>query len=118
MRNARFWEYVNGDVVKITLKPGQTLHWRQAHQTDEGWSSEEHTWSYVADPLVPHVLNEYVNDGRDCDGRLTRFTDSECLLDLLQAGNESYAIDPPVRYPAWQKVGSSQRDYAAEAAGY
>lgn len=34
--NIRFWEFINGDHVKLTLQPGQRLAWDQFERTDEG----------------------------------------------------------------------------------
>ena len=38
-REARFWVYVNGGPVKLTLYPGQRLRWGRASSHDEGWSA-------------------------------------------------------------------------------
>jgi hypothetical protein len=47
-------------------------------------------------------------DGTDCDGRLTQHTDLTARLEEISADG----------WPNWQVKDASQRDYAAEAAGY
>lgn len=112
MRNARFWIYENGDHVKLTLRPGQALNHAQGGPTDEGWFREAETFTYDAEAGL--VRLERVNDGADCDGRLTHYAELECPLDRLGALTLNEC--PPM--PDWQRVGASQRDYAAEAMGY
>jgi hypothetical protein len=112
MTNARFWAYINGSQVKITLKPGQSLQWGKAYQTDEGWSSEDETWTYHEDG---EIQRSYGTDGYDCDGRLSRWFDGWTTLDELAAGFE---FEPGRHYPEWHGNCASQRDYQAEAAGY
>lgn len=124
MRNARFWVYINGGPVKLTLKPGQRLEWSEAHTTDEGWSSESHTWEYEDNFVIEHIEH----DGCDCDGRLTRVSSWLCNVELLTSGQQPFWTDElsaserelwdEVVYPLWERVSSSQRDYAAEAMGY
>lgn len=120
MKNARFWIYMNGGPVKITLKPDQTLEHFQGGRCEEGWSSETTSWEYE-DGVV---RQERCSDGRDCDGRLTTYGEIVCPLDSLSAGNVPYTDgDEPttwagVIWPDWQKESSYQRDEYAEAAGY
>ena len=124
--SARFWVWWNDGWVKLTLRPGQTLSHGYSGPTDEGWSSEHHNYEYDAETLC--VTSHCTSDGSDCDGRLTRYYDCECRVDDL------HAVPPPpldeqafcrrsIREfwpmrPLWKKIGSSQRDYNAEAAGY
>lgn len=118
MRNARFWVYLNGNgPVKLTLKPGQRLQWGRAWSHDEGWSSESESWEY--DDEIRAVVNEWQEDGTDCDGRLTRYGTRYCPVELLQSGNAHDDTDyTDIIYPAWQRGECGQRDYTAEAAGY
>ena len=105
----------NGGLVKITLRPGQSLSWETRGPTDEGWSAEGYTWTHAGDVIEC----EGWSDGRDCDGRLSSYAESVCSLDELQAGNEPYAEDcEGIRYPRWERVDAGQRDYQAELAGY
>lgn len=123
-RNARFWMYVNGGPVKITLHPGRSLRWFKTEQTDEGWASELCVLKHEGD----HVERHLVIDGCDCDGRLTIAGSDTCPLDQLASGNEPY-LEPyfnvherevyeGVVYPAWSRVSDSQCDEYAEDAGY
>ena len=108
--NARFWDYVNNNPVKLTLRPGQSRSWGKWERTDEGWSSEGYTWSHEGDG----VRCQYGSDGMDCDGRLRRGLAVFAPLAKLRARQ---ATDGPA-VPAWEDAESWQRDYAAEAAGY
>ena len=111
MRTARFWTYHEG-LVKITLREGRPLHYHKGWYTDEGWSSESITWM-LEDGVV---TREIVNDGADCDGRLTRYLTQTCPVDLLAAEPAYGAIGYMV--PAWSEKRARQRDYSAEAMGY
>lgn len=113
MRNARFWTWLNGAYVKLTLKPGQTLSWGQGGPTDEGWSSVEESWELSEDGEV--IVRECVTDGSDCDGRLTQGTTMIASAD--GATFCDYAGDGHFR-PDWQRDDAWQRDQYAEAMGY
>jgi len=108
--NARFWSWMNGHPVKITLRPGQTLTWSKWQRTDEGWDAFSSTWSHVGDG----VRYEWCNDGVDCDERLRQGGEAFAALEGLRAGNEVEGIT----YPHWARRNTWQRDYQAEAAGY
>jgi len=107
-RNCRFWAYVNGGPVKITLKPGQRLEHSEGGPTDEGWHCDSTAWEYPADEAA--VYREWCSDGRDCDGRLTHSGEDRCPLDQLDAGNVPYVTDEDnhatwwgVIWPDWQE---------------
>lgn len=109
---ARFWEYTDAGLVRLALREGQTLrHWAGGPD-DEGWWSEARTWS-LADGVV---IRETIHDGRDCDGRLTRYHNEVCPVADL-ALEPAYDA-PGYLVPAWQEAGSSQQDEFAEAMGY
>ena len=114
-RNARFWVCWNGSPVKLCLRPGGEITLDTGRRaTDEGWSSEAAHYIYYAHDAV--VAQERQIDGCDCDGRLTQFCASECPMSELNSGVAS-EIDGMV-YPNWRDMCRSQRDYAAESAGY
>lgn len=113
-RNVRWWDWVNGGYVKLTLRPGQTLRHHQSWDTDEGWASESNEWHYCDES--GKVFNNNCTDGRDCDGRLTRSCSSFFAVGLERCGNA--ADEDGIRYPMWERLRASQRDYAAEAMGY
>ena len=123
--NARFWVYVNGGYVKITLRPGDELEHYAWEPTDEGFESMWYTWSYTGH----FVHRAWANNSRDCDGRYHREGIDRCHLQKLYWHRVSFSryFDgdihqvlqpdyPPL--PLWQDVQYAQRDYAAEAAGY
>jgi len=108
--NARFWAFAHNSPVKLTLHPGQLLQHYAFYRHDEGWASEAQTWFFDGQ----NVERTIVDDGTDCDGRLTRTSDTFCpLADLA---SRIVPGEPPL--PEWQDRGYAQRDYSAEAAGY
>ena len=107
--NARFWVYLNGGPVKLTLRPGQRRSWCTFRWTDEGWDSEWITWEHQGD----RVQRCWESDGTDCDGRLRQGGESYVLLTELK-GREFEGL----AWPIWRAADRWQRDYAAEAAGY
>jgi len=118
--NARFWVYINGSPVKLTLKPYQILSWCEWYRTSEGSHAEVRTWEFYGDRVTELMsTTDY-----DCDGRLDQDRLFGCPVDLLRA-REPYPDDSPrdevwswVMWPAWERISASQRDYAAEEAGY
>lgn len=109
--NARFWVWANGGQVRITLRPGQSLSWGRSWEHDEGWSSENTTWSHQGN----RIERLHATDGTDCDGRMSTQTRSLCPMDKLSAWHAEKDREP---YPTWERVASYQRDYSAERAGY
>ena len=111
--NCRFWEHINGDHVKLTLRPGQTLDWGRYESTEEGWSLQGETWSLSADSLA--ITRESVSDGTDCDGRISSghtaiaSADQFTFTDCYQFAGKR---------PDWQPDEDWQRDYSAEAMNY
>ncbi len=116
MKNVRFWAYVNGGPVKVTLKPGQKLEHNVGGPTDEGWHSESTSWEYPADEEA--VYRCWCSDGRDCDGRLTRGGEDRCESGRLSCGYDD-PEDAGVVYPAWDEVRDhGVYDEYAQASGY
>jgi hypothetical protein len=116
-QNARFWVYLNGGPVKITLRPYDSLSWGAVRSTDEGWEREGHAWSHLGD----RVHDGATWEGQDCDGRLGRYWEGFALLDELHH-LPGYPEDDPnmtgVSYPNWQQEQCRQWDQYAEMAGY
>ena len=110
--NARVRVFLHDALIPLTLRPGQTLNWSRGGRTDEGWSAEYHEWTYDAETRM--VRWERTEDGVDCDGRMTVHTSLECPIDRLSSYRNYYGE----LVPDWERAGSSQRDYTAEAAGY
>jgi hypothetical protein len=114
MKNARFWVFINGSHVKLTVKPDVILRWERYERTDEGYSFCGESWALSSDGLV--VIRETFSDGRDCDGR-------------LETGHTAIASTDPFTFrhcyqfegmrPDWKDDGPGwQRDEYAEAANY
>jgi hypothetical protein len=118
--NARFWAYLNGGPVKITLRPGQVLNWTQGQRTDEGWSRSAETWSYDLD-VLGIVERHWCEEGRDCDGLLQRGGHDVCCpvnLHVQPPYPEGDAVMEGVLWPDWQEANRWQQDSEAEKAGY
>jgi hypothetical protein len=120
--NARFWQYLNGSPVKLTLRPGQRFSWFCKEPHEEGWSSEFQRWGL--DERGWLVFNEWETDGRDCDGRLSRSGAAYAGISMLDA----HIVDEPyadyhegkaIRYPKWKAAQDTVvYDEYAQAAGY
>jgi hypothetical protein len=91
---------------------------------EEGYSFESSTFIYEKGRYEPpHVVEEWENGGRDCDGTISRSGRLVCPLDRLQA---VAAFHPQntfngvlIRRPDWQKQGREHvYDQYAQAAGY
>lgn len=124
--NARFWYWIDaaGDYdcfVKITLRPDQELSYSRDGLCDEGWSRHYITFQYDANARMVYVHE--CTESQDCDGRHSHNWSGECPLESLQAvpadfGDEDPTVDHSIRKPVWERIGQSQRDHFAEAAGY
>lgn len=108
--NARFWNYVNGSTVKLTIRPGQTLSWSKCWRHDEGWSRETVTFSHVG----TGVEVESISDGRDCDGYVNAKSSSYCPIANLSKGS----IREGVKFPRWHDPEVEVYDQFAQRAGY
>lgn len=109
-RNARFWVVLLDDPVKITLRPGQRLHWSTWSPDEEGWSSRLEEFEHAGD----RVYWRSRTDGVDCDGRLTQYWEGSATLENLAIVD----LEQGLLQPSWENEKSSQRDYFAEAMGY
>lgn len=132
MRTARFWVWANDGWVKLALRNGQTLTHSISGPTDEGYFSQEETWSRDGD----HVFRSMDERSRDCDGPHELHV--ECVFGLSELGSRDmhseeqqraamWGEDPKqpqfnenidIYTPEWTRVSSSQRDAYAEAMGY
>jgi hypothetical protein len=120
-KTARFWVWANSGLVRIKIKPGQTLDWGTYEKTDEGFSSTYETWEWCdIDGLVTHT---HGSDGRDCDGRFQSGGEQRCRDNQLAQGRTNYDMLPDgkgkvIHFPNWYDAEQYQRDYEAEKAGY
>lgn len=118
----RFWHYINGSPVKLTLHDGQTIDHYHSEPTDEGYSYSGVSLSYDADSRA--VYFESSSGGRDCDGRIDHYGDLVCPIGKLDANERILkrkhdTIDGEIlAFPDWEKISVWQRDHSAEAMGY
>ncbi len=130
IRTARFWEYLNGGWVKLSLREGDTIAHHEGGAHEEGYSVTFLTYEYDGET----VTREAHTDSRDCDGRTSETTIVEC--DVSKLATRAPYVDPGfvptmrapydetyqpclgAMFPTWERVKSRQRDYNAEAAGY
>jgi hypothetical protein len=116
MKNARFWHWSDG-WVKLTLRPGQTLHWHEYHRTDEGHSFQTVTWHHYAGSDGQQVIREWSHGGRDCDGHIATTGTDACPLSKLIDRQLVTGDDPP--HPDWQEVQPTEvNDQNARLANY
>jgi len=115
--NVRFWEYINGSPVKLSLSAEQIINWSRLSPTDEGWAKEARTYEYAEDGMVTLLI---VTEEKDCDGRIKTvwegYFDPREERELLPA--EKAADYPGLPIPVWHEKKRRQRDYTAEAMGY
>jgi hypothetical protein len=126
---AHFWFYYDGKWIQLRIKQGQEFSFGKAWGHDEGWSSVDYSFAWPAEEMT--IYRSVVNDGRDCDGRLTHV--DECFVDVCpgpakggvyvksKSAEDCYPYDEGVKpemIPDWTLADEYQRDYAAEAAGY
>lgn len=115
--NARFWDRINGDWVKITLKPGESIEHHTYEKHDEGYEVTHDIYSFDG-----FVLNhQYGRSGRDCDGKYSSTNEREarlldmCSIPAVDANGEQV---PGVFRCDWKDTSEESRDYTAEAMGY
>ena len=104
-KQARFWIVAaHGGLVRIKLRPGQTVSHYFCQETDEGYTSEATVYAFDGRTVT---AQDFI-DGRDCDGRLSDTFESTCDYSELRAGN---VVDGE-RFPLWQQAHTGRRDYA------
>lgn len=106
---------LSGENLRLYLHPKRPVSFRQAGPTDEGWSCTTVEYRRIG----RFIYREWLEDGRDCDGRLTTY--SVCRWDQ-KTYQASWVCEGAglVRrsYPVWERVEEYQRDYEAERMGY
>lgn len=106
----RFWVYLSGSPVRLSLRPGESIEHSRGGPDSEGWARESVIWKHTG----AGVYCEGLTEGRDCDGYSSRWWDTFCPADQLAAGIE---LDG-VRFPRWQDSTVECRDEHAESMGY
>jgi len=109
-KNARFWIFIHGSDVKITLRKGDQLAHGWGTPTDEGWRREFREWTFDGE----FVIEVTDTTERDCDGVMDFYNESRCHVEDLDKGS---LVDGK-NFPHWKELSHRQRDHAAEAAGY
>lgn len=110
--NARFWIFWNDGLVKLTLKPGQSLTLSAGGPDEEGWYRRHERFEHCGSRVESTVLTE----GRDCDGFHSEERDFFCKLCNLRANYEGYGS---LLLPIWERQGHARvRDQFAEAMNY
>ena len=109
--NVRFNEFINGDVIVITLVPGGFCEHTEGGRTEEGFQYTSTEWSFDAERGL--VTRQTHTQACDCDGRMDTSVTCTCPVTELRAN--AYA---GCAFPAWKRGSARQRDYSAEAAGY
>ncbi len=117
-RTARFWEFVNGTWVKLSIPSGVTLRHVRNTSDEEGSGYEANEWENDGQ----FVRNCFHMEARDCDGRVSQHGQAICHHEKLRARRNAPAYSPDgiglIGVPEWKKISSNHRDYSAEAAGY
>lgn len=109
-KTIRFWTFLNGSPVKISVKPNRFFSWHKYERTEEGFSSSSISWEWRENAVEQNTVTRC----RDCDGP-ARFENTYLLTyDRVKAGNFYEGI----QYPEWTKILERQEDYFAEMAGY
>lgn len=124
---ARFWTFHNGDWVKLSLRPEQTLATYHYQRDEEGYSSQSVVWTHNG----LGVFRETSTRGRDCDGVRSSTFEDYCpmrrlahvpCVDRTYDGAETPEHDEkgaPMRRPRWTESAPTRcYDQYAEAAGY
>lgn len=111
----RFWDCPHNEMVKLSLRPGETKHHSWVVPTEEGYRATFHTWEYVACLNHPVVRETVYAKGRDCDGPWDNYQEFICPIEDLKADFNSHT---QLFMPAWVKVVAQQRDYFAEQMRY
>jgi hypothetical protein len=105
----RFYTWINQSPVRLALRDGQSITHYKCEETEEGYHDDLVTWWREGDT----IFCQHDSSGRDCDGRV-----SSSRLCVSSGDDLDANIQEEASYPHWTRVNASQRDYAAEAAGY
>lgn len=119
-RRIRFWTFVNGSPVKLTLAMGQTIEHHVSERTDEGFYARSQSWTWEEAHEIRHRI---LDISRDCDGKTEHSTETAAYLADLDASatqDDDFSKENPeiAGFPIWREIETDYRDYAAERAGY
>jgi hypothetical protein len=101
MKRAKFWTHVNGSIVKVKIKEGQTFsHWSFQY-TDEGYRMAYHRFEFDG----KLVKDEWETDSIDCDGR-HGYGGEDCFhyMAYLIGDSVAYVDEHGNKFPHWSKL--------------
>lgn len=109
------WKNTRVALIALTADMGEyTLSY--GGLTEEGYDHTVETYRLDSD----YVVLEAYRRACDCDGRLDEHCEVRCHISRLQL-RQAFDMDGtpyPMKFPEWERVSASQRDYSAEAMGY
>ena len=109
--------WFDGNFIRVKLEPGHRVMLNTYVATDEGWRRDLVVFSLQGRA----IQKDWVNDERDCDGRLTRYGRSICPVSArAKISSPGWGVEKRsrARLPSWGVVYSHQRDEYAERMGY
>ena len=106
----RFWVWHEGSYTRLTLHADKPVTHHSGGPTEEGYSYSTTTYRLEGGM----VTVEHDSTSSDCDGRLDGYHSMECPVADIAA----HSYEGEQGTPLWSPVEYSQRDYAAERAGY
>jgi hypothetical protein len=143
--NVRFWSFENGAAVKLTIRDGHPLRWAYSERTDEGYAAGGFEMYRVGDTVICETWSDGRDcDGRlsgsqrsechvtrlaahhvatcpECHNLSTHTglgAEGEAPAEFCRACDARLDWNRCERFPDWNPISTSQRDYSAEAAGY
>jgi hypothetical protein len=111
MHTARFWFYINGGFVKLSIYHVQRLRHMTGGHDEEGYSFTEREFTYHNGVVTIH---QYTS-ARDCDGPLETWVTRTSDINNIQLVKDGECQRKTLGFTL-QK--SHQRDHYAEAMGY
>lgn len=121
--NVRFWAWINGGWVKLTLPPEMGISHveRERYQDEYGGETRETVWFNNAAERV--IERSYYRTAVDCDGRLDYSSEAYAAYTAMGIAHTSDMdtgdpADAGIIVPDWTYEIIGQRDHAAEAMGY
>mgnify|MGYP003628839376 FL=1 len=115
-RNVRFWVHHGDSLVKLTLRPEQTIGFECGGSTEEGFHVTYESFYYDADR--GGIEHDSDSRGRDCDGAYSTSWGGWCAVGDEQRVELTHDGSDRCWGPRWKQETQSQRDMTAEAMGY
>lgn len=111
--DVKLFTYFNGayHLVELSQDVNEKVLDTGAVKTDEGWTRDVLRYSLDGNA----VLQEWMSEGRDCDGFVRSVSEMVCPVDRLSACE---VLDGLIRLPDWQLKEERCYDEEAIKAGY